>query len=86
MAWEMNEKERDMVKLVASMCVDTMMGRGPNNKETYVGNLRNLADTIELIGQEQELNLPQNFGNILREQGLTIPPDKQGDINSYMNV
>ncbi len=51
--WQPNEEERKYVECVQSMAVDTILGRGVADRETFVANLRAIADNLEELPAKQ---------------------------------
>ena len=49
MAWEPNIVERPYVEIIASMACDTLAGSGVETRDTFVSNLRLIADQMERI-------------------------------------
>lgn len=47
MFWQPNNEENKYLKLIAGMSVDCMMGKGTDDKETYISNLKIAIESLE---------------------------------------
>ncbi len=50
MEWRPSEEENRYLRLVLSMTIDCMMGKGTDTVETYTNNLRIIGEELEVIG------------------------------------
>ncbi len=57
--WIPNKKEGQFLDTIAAMTIDCRMGKGTNNKETYTSNLRTMADLLDDIRDEQDIQRGQ---------------------------
>ena len=46
MGWRPNEEEEKYIRLIMSMSTDSLLGNGPDSRETYIQNLRMMADQL----------------------------------------
>lgn len=47
MAWNPNEEQKKIMNTIVGMTVDCLMAKGTDNEETYVSNLRFMADMVD---------------------------------------
>ncbi len=52
MSWQPTEEEIEMMRTISGMTIDCIMGKGTDNKETFLSNLRIMADMIEKMGKK----------------------------------
>ncbi len=47
MSWKPIEEQIKIMKTISSMTIDCIMGSGTDNEETYLSNLRFMANLVE---------------------------------------
>ena len=52
MEWRPSEEENRYLRLVLSMTIDCMMGKGTDTVETYTNNLRIIGEELEVIANK----------------------------------
>jgi hypothetical protein len=50
--WKPTARQEEFLKTVMGMSVDCLMGKGTNNCEAYIANLRVMADMLEHENKE----------------------------------
>lgn len=55
MPWKPNRKQRDYLELVFAMSSDCMLEKGTVDVETYISNLRSVADILEKMNRRKEV-------------------------------
>ena len=58
MAWNPNKEQTKIMRTIAGMTIDCLMGKGTENEETYTSNLHFMANMVD---KEEKLN-PEKGG------------------------
>lgn len=51
--WEPTEKQREYLKLITTMTIDCLTGKGVDSVEAYINNLENIVKQIPTNGEER---------------------------------
>jgi hypothetical protein len=55
MSWIPDEMEKKYISLIASMCIDTLQGKGPEDKQTFLANLKMIRKELKKINKLEEV-------------------------------